>query len=239
MKLFIFSIFASLCFLCPVFINAETITGHFNRLPLMKDQASKDDDDRAMVIIDYIWETPDGEYFKVDNEDLLIESIIYKIDKTKQHKPLQKKNDEDLIIYYYHLVEEYAKNYYPIVDGIVSGELMPNNALFNLEVLDANYPGFPATFRAMGAASFALGNTDQAVQWVGKAVSMNRNDTKALLLFSISEYAQLNKQTSLKYFKEAAWINPDVTSNFWEIEFIMEKEPKIYHEWSDYVGIFK
>ena len=89
----------------------------------------------------------------------------------------------------------------------------------------ASYPGFSATYKAMGATSLALGDTHKAVQLAEKAVSINRNDPKALLLLSISDFAILNKDTALKYFREAITVEPQGTMGSWEIEYVIEKEP--------------
>jgi len=105
-----------------------------------------------------------------------------------------------------------------------------------LEVIVASYPGFSATYRAMGATSLALGDTHKAVQLAEKVVSINRNDPKALLLLSISDFAILNKDTGLKYFREAITVEPQGTMESWEIKYVIEKEPKIYYAWSNYVG---
>lgn len=234
-----FLILIALCILYLVYptVNyAEKINAHFNRLPLMREKALKDHNDRAVKNIDYIGETTNGEYFEVDNDNPPIESVIYKLDRTKQRKPLQEKKDEDLIIYYFHMVDRYAGEYYAIVDAIITQEVEADKTWLQLENLDANYPGFSATYRALGATSLVLGDTHNAVHFAEKAVSINRNDPKALMLLSISDFAILKNDTALKYFMEATAVEPQRTMEFWEIEYVMEKEPTIYSAWSNYVG---
>jgi hypothetical protein len=56
------------------------------------------------------------------------------------------------------------------------------------------------------------------------------------LLLSISDFAILNKDTALKYFREAITVEPQGTMGSREIEYVIEKEPKIYYAWYNYVG---
>lgn len=218
-------------------IYAEKIKPHFKHLPLMMEEAKKDGNDRSVKNIAYILETPSGEYFEVDNDKLPIESVVYKLDHTKQHKPLQEKKDEDLLITYFHKVEKYASRYFTIVEGFMYGYLTPTDAESHFIALKNIYPGFSATYRAIGLTSLASGNSDNAVKWNTEAININTNDYKALLLLSITEYARLNKKDSLSYWNRASWVKPKVTSNFWELNYIMNEVPDVYEGWIDTIGV--
>lgn len=230
-----FLVFWILTVVNPAETCAERIRGHFNRLPLMKDEALKDSNHRAVKDIQYIWETPSGEYFEVDNDNPPIESMIYKLDKTRQSKPLEGKRDEDLLIDYFHRVDDYAESYYRIVQAMVSKKINEPQAQFYLSTLNARFPGFSATNRALGAVSLSLADAYSAVNWGNKAISANKSDPKALWLLSIGEYARGNKYPALKYYKKAMKIDPKVNGAFWEKEYVREKEPDLYREWQRYI----
>ena len=212
-KNLIFVLLSCLYFLYPISTQAEKIKGHFNRLPLMKEKASVDGNRRAIENIDYISKTPNGEYFEIDNKNPPIESLIYKIDKTRQWKPLRETKDEKLIIYYFHKVDDYANKYYKIVDSIITAKLEPAKATSRLEKLDATYPNFGATYTALVATTLASRHTDKATFWAKKAVSVNQNNPKALLMLSIGEYARGKKFDSLRYLSDAKRI-PLLTMHF-------------------------
>jgi len=234
-------------------IYAEKIKGHFNRLLIMREEAFKDGNARAVKNIDYIYETPKGEHFEVDNDNLPIEAIVYKINKTRQFKPLQEKGDEDILIEYFHKVDGYANTYYEIVYAVLSKEIRPDQAGIYFRKLGERYPGFPATYRAMGAISLALDVDWKAVNFSKKAVSVNKYDPKALRLLSISEYALGNKYNSWANYKKAIKADPKITWKFmanykkaikadpkitlelWEEGYVIENKPKIYSEWKKYI----
>ena len=86
MRFFIFLILYFLYFLNSATIYAEQIKGHFDTLPLMRDEAAKDNNNRAVEDIDYVAVTKDGEYFEVDNGDKLFEVVIIKHNRARQFK---------------------------------------------------------------------------------------------------------------------------------------------------------
>ena len=230
-KTLILILLSCYCFLYPTSTQAEKIKSHFNRLPLMKEKASVDGNRRAIENIDQISKTPNGEYFEVDNKNPPIESLIYKIDKTRQWKPLRETKDENLIIYYFHKVDAFANNYYKIVDSIITAKVEPAKATSRLEKLDATYPNFGATYTALVATTLASHHTDKATFWAEKAVSLNRNNPKALLMLSIGEYARGKKRDSLRYLSDAKKIDPNVTDNYWEIQYVKDKTPETFSDW--------
>jgi tetratricopeptide (TPR) repeat protein len=219
----------------------------------MREEALKDGNASAVENIDYIYETPKGEYFEVDNDNLPIEAIVYKLNKTRQFKPLREKRDEELLIEYFHKVDGYANSYYKIVYAILSKEVRPDQAGLYFRKLDEKYPGFPATYRAIGATSLALGVRWKAADFSKKAVSANRDDSKALRLLSISEYALGNKYNSWENYKKAIKVDPMVSwevlakynkaikvdptkaLKLWEEVYLIENKPEIYHGWSKYI----
>jgi hypothetical protein len=218
-------------FLIPAPAQAEKIRGHFNRLPLMREIALQERNKRAIKNIDYISETPEGEFFEVDNSNPPIESLVYKTDKTKQRKPLDEVKDEILIIYYYHKVDNFAEDYYRVVDPMITGMATPEQAKSTLQGLRMKYSGFGAPLRALGASAIASGDAYEGVRWTKEAVSMNSNDSKALLLLSIGEYALGYTDASTKYLKDAMYIEPRVTCNSWEIQYVEENNPKVFKAW--------
>jgi tetratricopeptide (TPR) repeat protein len=219
----------------------------------MRESALKDGNARAVKNIDYIYETPKGEHFEVDNDNLPIQAIVYKINKTRQFKPLQEKRDEDLLIEYFHKVDGYANSYYEIVHAVLSKEIRPDHAGIDFRKLDERYPGFPATYRAIGAVSLASAVDWKAVNFSKEAFSVNKHDPKALRLLSISEYALGNKCNSwanykkaikadpkvtwkfLENYKKAIKADPKVTLELWEEVYIIENKPKIYNKWKKYI----
>lgn len=223
-------------FFYPVLAQAEKIRGRFNRLPLMREIASQDRNRRAVKNIVYIYETPDGEYFEVDNNNPPIESLIFKTDKTKQRKPLDEVKDENFIIYYYHRVDSFAEQYYGVVDPMIQGLAPPPEAMPNLIKLKAEYRDFGATYRALGATALASGNVREGVWWTQKAFSVNEKDPKALLLLSIGQYALGYTDASSKYLQSATYIEPEVTHKSWEIQYIEENNPAVFNGWLKDIG---
>jgi len=231
MRILIFMLILVYCVLFPALTQAEKIRGHFNRLPLMREIALQDDNKRAIKNIDYISETPGGEFFEVDNNNQPIESLIYKTDKTKQRKPLDEVRDENLIIFYYHRVDNFAEEYYGVVDPMIRGIVAPAQAKSTLIELKGKYSGFGATFRALGTTEIASGNVHVGLSWAKKALSVNEKDPNALLLLSVGEYALGHKHDSSKYLKSAINMEPRVTCMSWEIQYVEENNPEVFNAW--------
>jgi len=156
MRFFIFLILYFLYFLNSSTIYAERIKGHFDTLPLMRDEAAKDNDNRAVEDIDYVSDTKDGEYFEVDNGDKSFEVVIIKHNRTRQFKDLREKQDEDLLILYYQKVRQLAVAYNKIIQEMMGKALSPEQAKKHFSNLTTKYPTTSAIYRGIGVTEFSI-----------------------------------------------------------------------------------
>ena len=230
-RIFIFLILYFLYFLNSSTIYAEQIKGHFDTLPLMRDEAVKDNDNRAVEDIDYVLVTKDGEYFEVDNGDKSFEVVIIKYNRARQFKDLREKQDEDLLIFYYKEIRQLAVAYNKIIKEMMGRALSPEQAKQRFSNLISKYPTTSAIYRGIGVTELASGFFVTAVGTSEKAVALNSMDAKAYWLLSLSEYARHNKRASLKNYIKALKLYPMISSDFWEKEFIINKNPKLYSNW--------
>jgi len=211
-------------------LKAEHVRGHFNYLSLMLEIATKDKNKRAINNINYILDTPNGEYFEVDNNNPPIESLITKVNKTKQMKPLAEVKDEDRIIYYFHKVDNFAKGYYPIVDTMITGKINPFKAKRKLQQLDPKFND-GAVYRALGVCKLAYGNQIDAISDYKRAIIVNKSDSKALILLSLGEYAIGNKDRAIKTYKKAIKLDTETPNIFWELQYAKSEKPELFQKW--------
>ncbi len=212
-------------------LKAEEVRGHFNRLPLMKEIAIQDNNKRAINNIDYILNTPNGEYFEVDNNNPPIESLVTKVNKTKQMKPLAEVKDEDLIIFYFHRVDNFAQGYYPIVDTMIAGKINPSMAKYKFKQLNRKFEAYGATYRAIGVCEWVYGNKKNAISDYKMAIKINKLDSKALMMLSLGEFAVGNKIKAIKAYKKAIALDPKTPNISWELQYAMSKKPELYQLW--------
>jgi tetratricopeptide (TPR) repeat protein len=217
--------------LCPNLLIAEHVRGDFDRLPLMREIAVKDNNKRAIENIDYIYKTPNGKYFEVDNSNLPIESLITKNDRTKQKKPLTENRDENVLIYYFHRVDNFAQSYFNITDSLIMGIITPKKAADQFKKLGAEYEDFGAAYRAKGLCAFVTEGNYTASEYYGKAVDINKFDYKALILSSMREAAVGNKNGAIGFYKRAAKSGSEFLKNFWELQYLKGKKPEAYSTW--------
>lgn len=227
-------IFCFFQFICPLVVTADKIKGHFNCLPLMKETAQHRGDTRSARNIDYVYNTPQGEYFEVDTQSPPPESMIYKINKTRQIKPLEMIKDEKMIIYYYRIVEPFVQEYYSIVDQVQSKIIPVQKAEYGFENLNRKHgKDLGAFYRAIGAMKAKSGNINKAISYAEKAIEVNKNDSKAYGLLSIFELAKGDESESNAHLKTAKIVDPGLAtvSDSWEIQFAFDHKPKILENW--------
>jgi hypothetical protein len=234
---------ALLCFFyvfSPSIASSEIIKGHFNRLSLMRTMAEDDGNNQAVTNIDYISDTPNGEYFEVDNSNPPIESLIYKIDKTKQKKPLRTARDESIIIFYFHRVDNFASAYFKTVDLLISNQINPLDAISKFEKINTEFTSNRATlYRAISACFIAAKKPNKAVYFAKQASYISKQDQKSFILMSIGKYGSKNLSASKSFFDEAKKLDPTLkqSQNSWELQYVSEKEPKIFLEWANKLNV--
>jgi len=216
----------------------EKIYSYFDRLPLMRDEALKDGNERAVKNIDYVQNTSDGEYFEVDNEKPPIESLVTKKNKTRQSKPLESKADEDLLIVYYKKVDPYAQDYNNIKTSLQLRQISDYVAMREFQSLLGKYPTFSSAPRAIGVIHLSQGQVQEASAFFKRALQANERDPIALASQSIAIHALGEKTEAKSYAKKAKEIDPALSFlSSWEMSYLLRNNPKIYNDWTGYMNL--
>lgn len=204
----------------------------------MREEAVKDRNERAIIDIDYVQNTPEGEYFEVDNESPPIETLVTKKTKTKQRKPLDSKKDEDLLIEYYKRVEAYAENYNLIKDYFMTGKIGGDAAAEQFKFLSKKFPTFSSAPRAAGFVYLSQGRTQDARKFFKEALEINARDPIALTAESLVTYAQGKKSDSRFYVDKAREADPKLSfMASWELHYIQRGNPQIFRDWATYIDL--
>jgi tetratricopeptide (TPR) repeat protein len=230
------------CAIPPVLFSTlalgERISSHFNRLPLMRDEALRDGNERAVRNVDYVQNTHEGEYFEVDNEKPPIESIVTKKNKTRQSKPLESKTDEDLLIAYYKKVDSYAQDYDHIKTSFQMKKISEPIAMNEFKSLFAKYPKFSSSPRAIGVIHLSQGQAQEASVFFRMAIETNNRDPIALASESIAIYALGMKIEAKSFAKKAKEVDPTLSFlGSWEIDYLLRRNPEIYKDWRVYMDL--
>lgn len=237
-KIFVICVCAILPVLFSTLALGERIYSHFNRLPLMRDEALRDGNERAVRNIDYVKNTHDGEYFEVDNETPPIESLVTKKNKTRQSKPLESKTDEDLLIAYYKKVDSYAQDYNQIMTSLQLRQISDSEAMREFESLFGKYPTFSSSPRAIGAIQLSQGRFQEASAIFKRALQVNQRDPIALASESMAIHALGEKTEAKSYAKKAKEVDPTLYFlGAWEMGYVLRNNPKIYNDWASYMNI--
>lgn len=216
----------------------ERIYSHFDRLPLMREEAVRDRNERAITDIDYVQTTPEGEYFEVDNGSPPIETVVTKRNKTKQRKPLESKKDEDLLVEYYKRVEPYAEDYTLIRNYFTAGKIGSDAAAEQFKVLSKKFPTFSSAPRAAGAVYLSQGRTQEASKFFKAALEINARDPVALTAESLVAYAQGKKSDSRFYVDKAREADPKLSfMASWELHYIQRGDPHTFRDWETYIDL--
>ena len=231
-----------ICAIPPVLFSTldfgERIYSHFDRLPLMRDEALKDRNERAVRNIDYVQNTLDGEYFEVDNEKPPIESLVTKKNKVRQSKPLESKTDEDLLIVYYKKVDPYAQDYNHIIASLQMSKISESVAMGEFKSLSGKYPNFSSSPRAIGVIHLSRGQVQEASAFFKLAIQTNERDPIALTSESIAIYALGKKNEAQSYAKKAKKVDPTLSFlRSWEISYLLRNNPNIYNDWTTHVNL--
>lgn len=230
------------CAITPVLFSnlalGERIYSHFNRLPLMRDEALRDGNERAVRNIDYVKNTHEGEYFEVDNEKPPIESLVTKKNKTRQSKPLESKTDEDLLIAYYKKVDSYAQDYDRIKTSFQMRKISDPVAMSEFKSLFAKYPNFSSSPRAIGVIQLSLGQAQEASTFFRMAIETNERDPIALASESIAIYTLGKKNEAKSFAKKAKEVDPTLSFlGSWEIDYLLQGNPGIIKDWRIYMDL--
>jgi len=216
----------------------ERIYSHFDMLPLMREEALKDRNERAIGDIDYVQNTPEGEFFEVDNERPPIETLVTKKDKTKQRKPLESRRDEDILIEYYKKVQAYAEKYNLIRYYLMAGKIGDYEAAQQFQLLAKKYPTFSSAPRAVGVVYFSQGRTQDATKFFKDALEINARDPVALTAESLVTYAQGKKSDSRFYVDKAKEADPKLSfMASWELHYIQRSNPQIFRDWATHIDL--
>ena len=230
------------CAISPVLFSTlalgERIYSNFNRLPLMRDEALRDGNERAVRNIDYVRNTHEGEYFEVDNEEPPIESLVTKKNKTRQSKPLESKTDEDLLIAYYKKVDSYGQDYDHIKTLFQMRKISEPIAMNEFKSLFAKYPTFSSSPRAIGIIHLSQGQAQEASAFFRVAIETNKRDPIALVSESIAIYALGKKNEAKSFANKAKEVDPTLSFlGSWEIDYLLRNNPEIYKDWRIYVNL--
>jgi len=216
----------------------ERIYSHFDRLPLMREEAFKDRNERAIRNIDYVQNTQDGEYFEVDNERPPIEALVTKKTKIRQSKPLELKKDEDILIEYYKRIDAYAGNYNQIKNYWIAGKIGDYTAVDQFHTLFRKYSTFSSSVRAVGIIYLTKGEPQEATKFFKEAIKVNERDPIALMAESMAVFALGEKTESRIYLDKAKGVDPTLFFlSSWELNHIQRSKPKIYKDWAAYVDL--
>jgi tetratricopeptide (TPR) repeat protein len=217
---------------------AESIYSHFDKLPLMREEAVNDGNERAIKDIDYVIKTEDGEFFEVDNERPPIETLVTKKNKSKQSKLLGAKKDEDLLIEYYKKVNVYGDAYNRIKNDWLVRKTSDDAAARQFYSLFMSYPRFSSAARAAGVIYLSKGQTQEAGKFFREALMANEKDTVALTGGSIAAYDLGNKGDSRFYIDKAKAVDPTLSFlTSWEVNYIQTSNPEVYRSWAKYLKL--
>jgi len=239
MKIQFFTIFSFIFSLLLVgSARADYIYGHFDSLQLMREEAIKDKNERAVLLINYVQKTKDGEFFEVDNVRSPIEALVIKKTKIKQSKPLESRKEEDILIEYYNRVEEYAESYNQLMNLWLTGEIEDKTAISTFASLNNLYPNFSSSVRAMGVIYLAKDKPQEANKLLNEAIIINERDPIAWTVKSMIYFALGDKNKAECNAFKAKDIDPTLLYlSSWEINYLQQKNPKIYIDWASFSGL--
>jgi hypothetical protein len=208
----------------------------------MRDIAENDGDKRAVMDIEYIYDTPKGEYFEVDDQAPPIESLIYKIDKTRQKKPLDTIGDEKIVIKYFHRVDNFASDYYKIVDLLIDNKIRPDQAIYEFEKVNVEYKSNQAAlFRGMSACFIVAKNPNKAVHFAEQANFISKYDSRTYTLMSLAKYESHNLSSAKNFIDYARKYDPTLSRvlNSWEVQYVYYNEPNSFIKWANKLNVLQ
>lgn len=222
---------------CPELRETKKIQGQFAEFWLMRTEAQGDQCRRAVAVIDYVWDTPNGSAFEVDNGDPPpFAAIVTKRDNTKVWKALEFKTDEDQLIVYHARVAQYGNPYLSMRQALLQRGVDLKQAYASLEALTRKFPKTSPIRTSMGFVRLMDKQYEPARSDFKIASDMNSGDSAAFAGLSTANVMLKDLGSAGKALDAA--IAADPRQRFYgtrEMFLLEELNPEAYNLWRQFI----